>query len=39
MARGLSLSGVSATSVSRLHVGTVCWLTLPGFEALQAEVI
>ena len=35
----LSLSGFSATSVSRLHVGTVCWLTLPGLEALQAEVI
>ena len=29
----LSLSGFSATSVSRLHVGTVCWLTLPGLEA------
>lgn len=35
----LSLSGFSATSVTRLHVGTVCWLTLPGLEALQAEVI
>jgi hypothetical protein len=35
----LSLSGFSATSVSRLHVVTVCWLTLPGLEALQAEVI
>ena len=35
----LSLSGFSATAVSRLHVGTVCWLTLPGLEALQAEVV
>ncbi len=35
----LSLSGFSATSVSRLHIGTVCWLTLPGLEALQAEVV
>ena len=35
----LSLSGFSATSVSRLHIGTVCWLTLPGLEALQGEVV
>ncbi|MGX7895518.1 PilZ domain-containing protein [Tsuneonella sp. HG222] len=35
----LSLSGFSATSVSRMHIGTVCWLTLPGLEALQAEVV
>ena len=35
----LSLSGFSATAVSRLHVGTVCWLTLPGLESLQAEVV
>jgi len=35
----LSLSGFSATSVSRMHVGAICWLTLPGLEALQAEVV
>jgi hypothetical protein len=35
----LSLSGFSATAVSRLHIGTVCWLTLPGLEALQSEVV
>jgi hypothetical protein len=35
----LSLSGFSAAAVSRLHIGTMCWLTLPGLEALQAEVI
>ena len=35
----LSLSGFSCTAVSRLHVGTVCWLTLPGLESLQAEVV
>jgi len=35
----LSLSGFSATAVNRLHPGVVCWLTLPGLEALQAEVI
>ena len=35
----LSLSGFSATSLNRMHVGTVCWLTLPGLESLQAEVV
>src|SRR6476661_7475555 len=35
----LSLSGFSATAISRMHAGAVCWLTLPGLEALQAEVI
>mgnify|MGYP006345116529 CR=1 FL=1 len=35
----LSLSGFSAMAVNRMHTGTVCWLTLPGLESLQAEVI
>jgi hypothetical protein len=35
----LSLGGFSATSLNRMHVGAVCWLTLPGLEALQAEVV
>ena len=35
----LSLSGFSATAISRMHSGAVCWLTLPGLEALQAEVV
>lgn len=35
----LSLSGFSATAVSRMHIGSVCWLTLPGLESLQSEVI
>jgi hypothetical protein len=35
----LSLSGFSATAISRMHAGAVCWLTLPGLEALQAEVV
>jgi hypothetical protein len=35
----LSLGGFSANSSSRMHIGAVCWLTLPGLEALQAEVI
>jgi hypothetical protein len=35
----LSLSGFSCSSINRMHVGTVCWLQLPGLESLQAEVI
>lgn len=35
----LSLSGFCAAAVNRVRPGTVCWLTLPGLEALQAEVI
>ncbi len=35
----LSLSGFCANSVSRLHPGTVCWLTLPGLGSLQGQVI
>ena len=35
----LSLSGFCAASISRLHAGTVCWLTLPGLGSLQAQVI
>ena len=35
----LSLSGFSAMSVSRLHNGTKCWLTMPGLGSLQSEVI
>lgn len=35
----LSLSGFSASAISRLQPGTICWLTLPGLESLQAEVV
>lgn len=35
----LSLAGFSAAAVSRMHPGTICWLTLPGLESLQGEVI
>jgi hypothetical protein len=35
----LSLSGFSAMSINRMHPGTVCWLTVPGLESMQAEVI
>jgi hypothetical protein len=35
----LSLGGFSAEAVNRMHPGSLCWLTLPGLEALQAEVV
>lgn len=37
--RNLSLSGFSATAISRVLPSTVCWLTLPGQEAIQAKVV
>ncbi len=37
--RDLSLSGFSATAMSRVHVGTLCWLTLPGLESLPGKVV
>ena len=39
MVHDLSLSGFCAAAVSRLHPGTVCWLTLPGLEAQEARVV
>ena len=35
----LSLSGFSCMSINRMYPGSVCWLTLPGLESLQAEVV
>lgn len=35
----LSLSGFCGAAINRLQPGTICWLTLPGMEALQSEVI
>lgn len=35
----LSLGGFAATSITRMHPGSLCWLTLPGLESRQAEVI
>ena len=35
----LSLSGFLATAVARMQPGAIVWLTLPGLEALQAEVV
>ncbi|MEM6475928.1 MAG: PilZ domain-containing protein [Pseudomonadota bacterium] len=35
----LSISGFSAASINRMHAGQVCWLSLPGLESLQSEVV
>jgi hypothetical protein len=35
----LSLSGFSANAINRMYPGSICWLTLPGLESLQAEVV
>ena len=35
----LSPAGFSAQAINRLHPHTICWLTLPGLESLQAEVM
>lgn len=35
----LSLGGFSCEALARLRPGALCWLTLPGLAALQAEVI
>ena len=37
--RDLSLSGFSATAISRIAPGMNCWLTLPGLDAMQARVV
>ena len=33
----LSISGFSAATLNRMHEGQLCWLTLPGLEARQAN--
>lgn len=35
----LSLSGFSAMAINRMHLNSRCWLTLPGLESMQAEVV
>jgi len=37
--RDLSLSGYSATAITRIPVGTICWLTLPERETLPGRAI
>jgi hypothetical protein len=35
----LSISGFSAMAINRLHPGTLCWLTLPTLQSMEAKVI
>lgn len=35
----ISLGGFCANALQPLHHGNRCWLTLPGMESLQAEVV
>ncbi len=35
----LSISGFSCMAINRLHPDTHCWLTLPGLEAMHAQVV
>ena len=35
----LSISGFSAAAINRMHEGQLCWLTLPGLESLQGQVV
>ena len=35
----LSISGFSAAAMGRMHEGQLCWLTLPGLEPRQAQVV
>lgn len=35
----LSLSGFSAMAINRLNPDTLCWLSLPGMESMEAHVI
>lgn len=35
----LSISGFCAASINRMHEGQICWLTLPGMESFQAQVV
>lgn len=35
----LSISGFSAMSINRMHPGTICWLSIPNLESLEARVV
>ena len=39
MVHDLSLGGFCCSAVNRLQPGTICWISLPGLESLQSEVI
>ncbi len=37
--KDLSIAGFAAEVVTGIKSGSLCWLTLPGLEGLQAEVV
>ncbi len=37
--KDLSLGGFACEGISGMRSGTLCWLTIPGLEGLQAEVV
>ncbi len=37
--RDISIAGFSCEAVTGMHVGNLCWLTLPGLSGQQAEVV
>jgi PilZ domain len=39
LVKDLSLAGFAAEAVTGMRSGAICWLTLPGLEGLQAEVV
>lgn len=39
MVQDLSISGFSASAINRMHEGQLCWLTMPGLQSLQAQVV
>ncbi|MDE2619394.1 MAG: PilZ domain-containing protein [Sphingomonadales bacterium] len=39
MVHDLSLGGFCSSAVNRLAPDTICWITLPGLQSLQARVV
>lgn len=37
--RDISTAGFAASAICRMHAGTICWISLPGLESFQAEVM
>lgn len=35
----LSIAGFSASSIGRLQPDQICWLTLPGLQAIQSRIV
>ena len=39
MLQDISVAGFCATSINRLTVNSLCWLSIPGLESQQAQVV